>query len=172
VGVIKVRLSARRARIEPVVTVTVTRLTALGVSGSGDITAEPPRTPRLTARIDGSGDIRPADLVADGLQIASSGSGAVSAAGQVGRLVLRIAGSGDVKAGTLRADDVSVSIAGSGDAHIPGPAHAGRLECRVWRCGLQRQRHRQAADRGQRNADPSLTLRCGWRLATAQRQVT
>lgn len=106
------------AKVEPVVTVTVSRLSTLVVSGSGDIVAEALKLPRLSARVEGSGDIRLTGLAADELKLAVMGSGDIAVSGQARRLAVSIAGSGDIKTDALKADEVSVSIAGSGDASV------------------------------------------------------
>jgi Putative auto-transporter adhesin, head GIN domain len=105
-------------RAKVLVTVTVPRLSALGVDGSGDIRLDTFTTPALKLSLSGSGDARLDGLTTDDLGIRISGSGDVSAKGTAARLSVSIAGSGDVRLTDLRSDDVSVKIAGSGDAAV------------------------------------------------------
>jgi hypothetical protein len=78
--------------------VTVTDLTGLRVSGSGDISA---------TGVSGSS-----------LEVEVSGSGTVTVAGTTGRLSVVISGSGDVAGGFLTARDVEVTVSGSGSALV------------------------------------------------------
>lgn len=107
-----------QTKVEPVVTVTLARVSALVVSGSGDLMAEALELPRLSARVQGSGDIRLTGLSVDELKLAVVGSGDIVASGRARQLAASIAGSGDIKTEALKADEVSVSIVGSGDASV------------------------------------------------------
>lgn len=107
-----------QTKVEPVVTVTLARVSALVVSGSGDIVADALQAPRLSARVQGSGDMRLTGLAVDELTLAVVGSGDIVASGQARQLAASITGSGDIQTASLKADDVSVSIAGSGDASV------------------------------------------------------
>ncbi|WP_323100679.1 head GIN domain-containing protein [Intrasporangium sp. YIM S08009] len=86
--------------------VTVTDLSGLLVSGSGDITA--------------GGAAGPA------LSVAISGSGTITTAGTTDRLSVDISGSGDFAGGSLTARDVDVTVSGSGSAlvHASATLHA------------------------------------------------
>jgi len=81
--------------------VTVTDLSGLSVSGSGDITAGGAAGPDLAVTI--------------------SGSGTITASGTTDRLSVEISGSGDFAGGSLAARDVEVTVSGSGSALV----HAG-----------------------------------------------
>ena len=106
------------AKVDPLVTVTLARVSALVISGSGDIVADALQSPHLSARVQGSGDIRLTGLAVDQLTLAVVGSGDIVASGQARQLAASIAGSGDIQTDALKADEVSVSIAGSGDASV------------------------------------------------------
>ena len=86
--------------------VTVTDLSGLLVSGSGDITA--------------GGAAGPA------FEVGISGSGTITASGTTDRLSVDISGSGDFAGGSLTARDVDVTVSGSGSAlvHASGSLHA------------------------------------------------
>jgi Putative auto-transporter adhesin, head GIN domain len=107
-----------RTRAKTLVTVDVVKLTAVSLSGSGDLQVEPLKTPSLALSISGSSDAKLAQLETGELKISISGSGDVVASGKAAKLVISIAGSGDVQARELTADEASISIAGSGDAKL------------------------------------------------------
>lgn len=75
--------------------------------------------PRIDAlAIAGSGDILAPSITGESLKVSISGSGDVKVGGKVSGLTANISGSGDIRAGDLDAQRVSVSIAGSGDATV------------------------------------------------------
>jgi hypothetical protein len=100
------------------VTVDVVRLSAIAMSGSGDVVVEALKTPALRLALSGSSDARLAGLATERFELAISGSSDVVAAGQAREVAVAISGSGDADLGELVADDVSVRIAGSGDASV------------------------------------------------------
>jgi hypothetical protein len=107
-----------RTRAKTLVTIEVVKLTAVSLSGSGDLTVEPLKTPSLTLSISGSSDAAFDRLETGELKLSISGSGDVRASGTATKLDISIAGSGDVQARELIADEASIAIAGSGDAKI------------------------------------------------------
>ena len=107
-----------QARNKVLITVTVPKLNAVAVAGSGDMRVEAFSTPSLQVSLSGSGDARLEGLTTDELGVRVSGSGDVTGRGSAARVKISIAGSGDVRLSELRADEVSVSIAGSGDAAV------------------------------------------------------
>lgn len=107
-----------RTRAKTLVTVDVVKLTAVSLSGSGDLLVEPLKTPSLALSISGSSDAKLTQIETGQLKISISGSGDVLARGKATRLDVSIAGSGDVQARELAAEEASVSIAGSGDAKV------------------------------------------------------
>jgi len=75
--------------------------------------------PKLTAiGVDGSGDVRLSGFSGDKLGVKIEGSGDVVGAGHVQNLHVVIEGSGDADLEKLDADDVQVRIDGSGDASV------------------------------------------------------
>jgi hypothetical protein len=105
-------------RTKTLVTVDVVKLTAVSLSGSGDLKVAPLKTPSLALAISGSSDAKLDQIETGELKISISGSGDVVASGKATKLEISIAGSGDVQARGLESDDASVSIAGSGDAKL------------------------------------------------------
>jgi Putative auto-transporter adhesin, head GIN domain len=105
-----------------VVTVDVTALRALALSGSGDAIGSGLRTDRLDVAISGAGDLSLTDLQASALALRIAGSGDVRLSGRAAKFSAAISGSGDIDADGLESDEMSVRIAGSGDVHIGAPA--------------------------------------------------
>lgn len=87
-----------RSDIELKVIVTVPKLEAVGIYGSGDVQVR--------------------DLAGDDFAVRIAGSGDVDARGSVEDVSVNIGGSGDVDLYQLAAEEVSVRIAGSGDARV------------------------------------------------------
>lgn len=98
--------------------ITVDRLEAVRVSGSGDVRVEQLQSPRLDARISGSGRLRVVRLDTPDLDADISGSGSATFAGRADEVRLDVSGSGAFNAADLKAADARVSIAGSGSATV------------------------------------------------------
>lgn len=113
----------------------------IAIVGGGTMTVAG-RTERLSVKIEGSGEVKAARLVArnadvriagsgdvfvqapekpdrgESFDIEITGSGNAKAAGKVERLTVRVIGSGDVDATSLEARKARVRIAGSGDVAL------------------------------------------------------
>ncbi len=101
--------------------ITMTKVNALRIAGSGDIMADGLiSTDELELKISGSGDIKLADVKANQISSKISGSADISIKGSstVNSLTVGISGSGDVNAEDLPVNDVEVAIAGSGDCRV------------------------------------------------------
>ena len=107
-------------RERAVITVTVPRLAAAAVAGSGEMTVDRVAGGSFAAAVSGSGDLRVDEVRGDALSAAVAGSGDLTVArAAVRRAELSMAGSGDLRvAGT--AGTVAASIAGSGDIDASG----------------------------------------------------
>lgn len=132
----------RNERFEGPVTVYVTApsLTAVSVSGSGDLRVEGAvqasgdfrvsvagsgnlNLPQLTAEnltvsVAGSGNLNLTSLTAQNLKTSVAGSGDVTLGGRCLQHSIAIQGSGEVKAASLQTEDATVRISGSGNASI------------------------------------------------------
>lgn len=97
------------------ITVVLPLLTGAAVSGSGDMTVAPFRTPRFSGAVAGSGDLRLVRIETGTIALSVAGSGDLSAAGRADTATLSVAGSGDLDAGALDTATLSASVAGSGD---------------------------------------------------------
>lgn len=96
-------------------TVTLPRLTAAAVAGSGDMRVDRAEARSFAASVAGSGNLSIAELAADALDLSVAGSGDLTVGGRARALDVSIAGSGDVDATRLRAGRADVSVAGSGN---------------------------------------------------------
>ena len=117
---------------------TVATLEGIGVSGSGNVRAEPLNSNALTINVSGSGEVRLAALTAESLNVEISGSGSltidelaveqstidlsgsgeVELAGETVSQALAISGSGAVRAADLSSQTATVEIAGGGEATL------------------------------------------------------
>ncbi len=95
--------------------VTLPRLAAAGVAGSGTMTVDRIEGGSFKAGIAGSGTLAIATMTVDQANFSIAGSGDASAAGTARALAINVAGSGSLDAPRLTAQSASVSIAGSGD---------------------------------------------------------
>lgn len=104
--------------------VTLPRLVAASVTGSGDMTVDRVDGPELRAAVAGSGSLDLRGVRTQTLDANIAGSGDLRAAGTANTLSLSIAGSGSVAAKRLAVRTASVSIAGSGnvEAMVDGDA--------------------------------------------------
>ena len=99
--------------------VTAPELTALAVSGSGELMADGPlKTNALDLALSGSGGLRVSGLAATGLRTAASGSGNMTLAGETPSLNAAMSGSGNLSAKGLRTKTASISLSGSGNAAL------------------------------------------------------
>ena len=104
--------------------VTMPRLTAASLDGSGNLTIDQVRGGSFDARLAGSGNLRIGQVATDSLGLSLAGSGNIATAGQTGQFALNLAGSGNVDAARLVARQAAIKSAGSGDirATVRGPA--------------------------------------------------
>ena len=121
-----------------IVTVTVPRLAAAAVGGSGEMTVDrvgggdfkaavggsgdlrigQVQAGTLEAAVGGSGDLRFDQVAADSVKMAIGGSGTIEAAGRARTVEAAIGGSGDIRASRLESENAEVAIAGSGTANV------------------------------------------------------
>lgn len=141
-------ISMSGARGHAVFTVTLPRLAAAAVAGSGDMSVDRAEGPAFSGAVAGSGNLKIGALKAETASFDVAGSGNTEIGGGARALKVSIAGSGDVdgagfkaetaqiniaSSGNVRAGvarDADVSILGSGDVEIIGSA-----KCRVSKMG-------------------------------------
>lgn len=98
--------------------ITVKKLTALAMSGSGSIEVEnTANADQFDAAISGSGSIK-ATINAQNLHAAISGSGKLSLSGKARKSDVAISGSGSFSGNSLSSDEVNAHISGSGNINI------------------------------------------------------
>ena len=124
--------------------------------------------------VNGSGDVRLADVTGEALRLEIAGSGDIAAAGTVRVLRAGISGSGSIDARELEAGRVTVDISGSGEADVHAVESliadiSGSGQITVFRItgrgGIQRERFGQGAEavgrtRGSRGKDPCQLTPC------------
>jgi len=100
--------------------VTVPDVSALSVSGSGDIIAEKLEARILNLSLSGSGGIEIASLESSKLKGSISGSGniEVGSRNKADELSVTISGSGNFNSAGFEAENISVTIAGSGNCNV------------------------------------------------------
>jgi len=105
--------------------VTMPRITAGALAGSGDMTIDRVDGSDFRGSLAGSGDMKIGRLAAETSALSIAGSGDITVGGgEAARFKASIAGSGDIDAKGLTAREASVNIAGSGSvtATVDGPA--------------------------------------------------
>lgn len=106
------------------VRITMPRVSALSLGGSGRLAVDRVAGESLKADLGGSGSVDIGQMRVDRAAISLGGSGSVRAAGTARQLDISMGGSGDVQASALHASRAEVSMAGSGSirAAVDGPA--------------------------------------------------
>lgn len=107
-----------RSADSPRVTVQFKSISALDISGSGDVHADAIRGRVFAVAIAGSSDVKIDRLDVETLGVSIAGNGDFMALGRAAEQGFSIAGSGDIRADNLVGQAVKVRIAGSGDAHV------------------------------------------------------
>lgn len=121
-GTLTIRPSKRNLNLRSKnikIVVNARKIERLALGGSGSITSDVLRAPRLEIDLGGSGQIDVRGLESDAVTVSLGGSGDFKAGGGKARKVsISIGGSGNVDMGRLQSDSASVSIGGSGDARV------------------------------------------------------
>jgi Putative auto-transporter adhesin, head GIN domain len=94
--------------------VTMPRMTAASLAGSGDLSVDRVEGGGFKGSIAGSGSLALGAIEVSDADLSIAGSGNISVGGSAGKLGVDIAGSGDVNGSRLKAQSANVSIAGSG----------------------------------------------------------
>ena len=104
--------------------VTMPRITAAELAGSGNLSVDRAEGARFVGDLAGSGNLSVGTLAVQETRLEIAGSGNIRAGGATDALKIDIAGSGNVAAEGLAATSANVSIAGSGNvrARVDGDA--------------------------------------------------
>jgi len=101
-----------------VVTVPVEEISAVTLSGSGDVVSKTTlRTDSFRTNISGSGDIV-LDVEANAVKATMSGSGDITLSGKATDFYAQVSGSGDIKAYGLSSEFVEAQVSGSADVKV------------------------------------------------------
>lgn len=98
--------------------VTMPKLEAVALAGSGDITIDRVEGPRFSATITGSGELSVASLEVDEADLSITGRGDMVVAGTVADARVSIGGAGTVKASGLHSTNAAITIGGVGDVEL------------------------------------------------------
>lgn len=104
--------------------ITVPKLVAAEVHGSGDLYVEDVKADQFDLEVHGSGDAVVNDATLGRLDIDLQGSGDIKIEGSCDEVQVELQGSGDVEAGDMVCKDAEVSLHGSGDVEIHASASA------------------------------------------------
>lgn len=107
------------------VDITVPALSAVTLTGSGDLSIDRIRATAFAATLTGSGDLTIGRLDSSRLNASITGSGDLTISGKTGRAETSVRGSGDLRGQGLAVDLLSASVAGSGNIAI-GPTRVAR----------------------------------------------
>ncbi len=109
-----------RSKNKLVVYVTLTKLTELSLSGSGDIIGEGKFVSNepLLCKLSGSGNIKMGIEKSASVECAVSGSGNIAVSGNTDKLEASISGSGNVNCSNLYANSAKARISGSGNIRV------------------------------------------------------
>ena len=104
--------------------VTMPRIAAATVAGSGDMGVDRVDGAAFSGAVAGSGDLSIGSLRVGEAALSVSGSGDLTGSGRADRLRMQVTGSGDIDARALETGQASVSLTGSGDvrARVDGSA--------------------------------------------------
>lgn len=91
---------------------------ALRISGSGDLAVQTVKGTALSLGLSGSGNLAVGSAAAETVAVSISGSGDVAVAGRCTTLDARLSGSGDLAANRLNCTNATVSTSGSGDVSV------------------------------------------------------
>ncbi|HVC80906.1 MAG TPA: head GIN domain-containing protein [Chloroflexota bacterium] len=98
--------------------ITARQVSALHLSGTGEIRAPNLQTAALEVRIDGAGSVTTDGLRADTLTVGISGTGDYTGAGTAGTQYVSITGAGNYFTKQLQSTQATISIAGTGSATV------------------------------------------------------
>jgi len=99
-------------------TLKVKNLNRIALAGAGNVTAEKLNVGDLALIVEGSGNIRIADLQAKSLRSEASGTGNFDLKGKVDSQTLTITGAGNYACGDLQSEEGTVTINGAGNVTI------------------------------------------------------
>lgn len=99
--------------------ITTRDLLGVKVKSSGDIISSGRiKTPKMTILVEGSGDVKIANILSDILTLAVMGSGDIKISGRTENLEAEISSSGDIDAQMLNTTLCNIFLKGSGDCSI------------------------------------------------------
>ena len=107
-----------RPKTKPEYKVTLPRLEALTVSGSGHATVDKPVGEELKVTLSGAGTVTLREVTYQSLNVTTSGAGKVIATGAATRTQFKLSGAGGIDAAGLRSSFAEVQVSGAGQATV------------------------------------------------------
>jgi hypothetical protein len=101
-----------------IIRITAPSLSAVSLSGSGDLSADLLAADNVDVTLAGSGDIAVAAVRAKTTHVSVAGSGNLKIVGKSGKAKISLAGSGDIDASKLATENADLSVAGSGNVSL------------------------------------------------------
>lgn len=99
-------------------TLTVKDLSAIRISGAGNVDVPALGTASLRLELSGAGNLTVTGLAADSLDVSLSGAGSATCAGEVRSQDVRISGAGSYRGDDLASVTARAVISGTGSAHL------------------------------------------------------
>lgn len=118
---LKLRTRSRtdiRSQTKIAYTLTVPRLSAITVSGAGNVKVEQLTTGSLTVKLSGAGTANLENLGCKSLTLQISGAGVARASGTAERVTVKLSGAGEVDAAELKTSLADVQVSGAGHVSV------------------------------------------------------
>jgi hypothetical protein len=107
-----------RTRTKIVYTLTTPSLSAVTVSGAGNVRSTRLESDNLTVKLSGAGNIHLSNLTCKSLNLTVSGAGTAHLAGSAEKLTLKLSGAGEIEAAGLKSSSADVHISGAVNATV------------------------------------------------------
>lgn len=120
--------TALRPKTKIAYTLTAPRLSAITVSGAGNVKSTRIEADALTVKLSGAGNAHLSNLTCKSLTLTLSGAGTAHLAGATDTLAVKLSGAGGIEAAGLKAGSADVQISGAGTATVWAD---GELKARV-----------------------------------------
>ncbi len=98
--------------------IVVKSLTALTISGAGDVQVDTLSAPAMDLTMSGAGTVVMSQLTTDNLKVTLSGAGGLEISGNGDQATFNISGAGSIQAGDLKLNSANITISGLGGATL------------------------------------------------------
>jgi hypothetical protein len=132
-----------RTKTKIAYTLTVPKLSAITVSGAGNVRSTRLDADELTVKLSGAGNAHLSNLTCKSLSLTLSGAGTAHLAGSTNKLTVRLSGAGGIEAVGLKSSSADVQVSGAGNATVWA---ADELKARVSGAGGVKYKGRPTVD--------------------------